>query len=94
MSWGIEVRSADDVVQLTSEASSLLFVDYIEHIGSAGVVYAWPELTGRQIMLMAVPYVAWPFFTISYPGGVPTVTTTTGEWGSGMSSQFAYVFAQ
>lgn len=92
MSWGIEVRSEDDELQLTSEASSLLFVDFIEHIGAAGAVYAWPDLTGRQIMLMAVPFVAWSFYAISYPGGVPTVTTTEPEWGSGMSSNFAYVF--
>lgn len=93
MTYGIEIRSESNTIQLTSEASSLLFVDMIQHVGDAGATYAYPELTGRQVVLFAVPFQGFAFFSITYPGGVPTVKTLEPEWGTGLSQVWAYVFA-
>lgn len=75
MSYGIGIYDEDGDLQLTSEASTMLFVDFIEHSGDIGAIYAWPNLVGKQIVLVAVPYHAAWAFGVTYPGGVPTVTT-------------------
>lgn len=93
MSYGIEIYDEDGDLQLTSEASTMLFVDLIQHAVTAGAVYAWPEITGRQIAVFAMPWIAFTWFSVSYPGGVPTLTTTVGDASAGSSSVYLYVFA-
>lgn len=93
MSYGIEIYDEGGDVTLTSDASNLLFVDSIVHSGAAGAVFEYPDLAGRQVFIQAVPYQGFAFFSISYPSGVPRITTLAPEWGTGMSDIRAFVFA-
>jgi len=93
VSYGIEIYDEDGEVTLTSEASNLLFVDSILHSGDAGAVFEYPDLAGRQVFIQAVPYQGFAFFSISYPSGVPRITTLEPEWGTGLSQVRAFVFA-
>lgn len=92
MTYGIEISSETGQTQLSSDGTTLIFVDLIEHAGSAGTVYSYPELTGKQLFLMAVPFIGFSSFSVTYPGGVPTVTTLAPDWGTGVSQTLAYVF--
>jgi hypothetical protein len=91
MSYGIEVRSEDDVVQLSSENASLLFVDLVMHNGSPGDVYQYPELAGRSIVFVQQPFSNQEMFAVSYPGGVPRVTTV-GITNTDIIKMVAFVF--
>lgn len=77
MSYGFRIYNADARLTLDSARANALLVDFFaKGEGDASETRSYPALTGATIQAIVEPSLWSGTVTVTYPGGVPTVTYT------------------
>lgn len=86
MSSGFAIYRANGSVLLSSDSYGAVFVEVLNVPAGAAFTKSYPVFVGRQFRVINTR----TYITISYPGGIPTITVDAASFGTAVNF---YVFA-